>query len=348
MFTLHKKTVLSIFALVTLVSGSLSFAGGDFFDAIKKGDLEEVKRLVEEKKVDVNKGKPSTFVIRIRFVKDGTEKLVTNSENPLHYACKNSNLEIVKYLIEKGAQESINKKVKGFPNPTTPLYWACYWKNLEMVKCLVENGAQIDHYSLILFNFSYFDNLLKAKVKPYVLNAKNFDKQKTGEDKASFVINKIKSVFANKLSPRLRPTGASTDATPFILESKIRSIQAKRSKKYSQEIIDLVRLAFCRSIFEIIDKQELYTKTVFYKLYQNKKDKKIRGVILQAFGIYKSDLDEKYPKLVKIILDKIDLGVAKSRDFKSKMQKFIEKYKLSFSRMLNNKKYRDCIIKTYL
>ncbi|MFC1842694.1 ankyrin repeat domain-containing protein [Candidatus Dependentiae bacterium] len=41
----------------------------------------------------------------------------------------------------------------------------------------------------------------------------------------------IKSVFANKPSPRLRPTGASTDATPFIPESKIRSIQAKRKRK---------------------------------------------------------------------------------------------------------------------
>ncbi|MFC1842635.1 hypothetical protein ACFLYU_03190 [Candidatus Dependentiae bacterium] len=41
----------------------------------------------------------------------------------------------------------------------------------------------------------------------------------------------IKSVFANKPSPRLRPTRASTDATPFIPESKIRSIQAKRNKR---------------------------------------------------------------------------------------------------------------------
>ena len=62
-----------------------------------------------------------------------------NDKTPLHIAAERNQLDVVKYLIEKGA--SIDLKDK---NNETPLHIAVLNGNLEIVKCLIENGAKID------------------------------------------------------------------------------------------------------------------------------------------------------------------------------------------------------------
>ena len=71
--------------------------------------------------------------------------------SPLHRAVMEENIQIVKYLVEKGA--NVNTKVRGgefpihFPlfDPLLfPLQFAAALGNLEIVKFLVNNGADID------------------------------------------------------------------------------------------------------------------------------------------------------------------------------------------------------------
>jgi ankyrin repeat protein len=61
-----------------------------------------------------------------------------NNQKFLHHACKSGNRDVVKYLIEKGA----DVKAKAWDN-STPLHIACESGNLDLVKYLVEHGADV-------------------------------------------------------------------------------------------------------------------------------------------------------------------------------------------------------------
>jgi ankyrin repeat protein len=89
-----------------------------FFSSIYRGDLEEVKSLIG-KVVDIND-----------FSRRGT---------PLSIAANNGHHEILKLLIENGAD--INYTCyEGW----TALYSAVFFGRLEVVKLLIEHGADID------------------------------------------------------------------------------------------------------------------------------------------------------------------------------------------------------------
>ena len=57
---------------------------------------------------------------------------------PLHHACNGGHLQIVEYLISKGA--NIEAKDK---NKKTPLHYACYKGHLQIVEYLISKGANI-------------------------------------------------------------------------------------------------------------------------------------------------------------------------------------------------------------
>ena len=62
-----------------------------------------------------------------------------NGRTPLHYECENGYIEIVQYLIEKGADieaKDIDQK--------TPLFIAYEKGHLSIVKCLISKGARYD------------------------------------------------------------------------------------------------------------------------------------------------------------------------------------------------------------
>ncbi|XP_050406124.1 uncharacterized protein LOC126821692 [Patella vulgata] len=126
--------------------------------ACKSGKLETVKYLIHEIGMDVNSTNlkhetPLFFCCRSQIeAKEKIKLLVENGGNKdtmdiynnkiIHVACKNGELEIVKYLID---ELNINVNTRGFENQT-PLM-NCIWSSicpLDKIKLLVENEANID------------------------------------------------------------------------------------------------------------------------------------------------------------------------------------------------------------
>ena len=119
------KYALSLIAVAALSCSSLSF-GMDIFQAIEKKDIKRAEEILKDKSFDVNKAD-----------KDG--------RTPLYWACYKNYPEIVKLLLDKGAEKSVNIADNyGW----TPLNWACYINNLELVTLLLASGADVDQKSL--------------------------------------------------------------------------------------------------------------------------------------------------------------------------------------------------------
>ena len=87
----------------------------------------------------------------------------TNGETPLYLACENSHTELVKLLLEHGADANI-KSEYGY----TPLYRACDKDNTEVVKLLLEHGADVnskDNYgNTLLYSACKNNNTELAKL----------------------------------------------------------------------------------------------------------------------------------------------------------------------------------------
>lgn len=90
-------------------------------EAASSGDLKKVKQLVEKKGADVNCHWTINGAIQIPLIV---------------YVVMENKSEVASYLIEKGA--NVNAK-DGFG--MTSLMWASYNGNVELVKLLLEKGA---------------------------------------------------------------------------------------------------------------------------------------------------------------------------------------------------------------
>ncbi|MBR3628633.1 MAG: ankyrin repeat domain-containing protein, partial [Elusimicrobia bacterium] len=85
------------------------------FYLAEKGNLELIKYLIKEKKLDVN------------------SKSYFHNKTVLSSSCKSGNIDLVKYLIKHGADVNVKNKYG-----QTILFSACESGNLELVKYLVE------------------------------------------------------------------------------------------------------------------------------------------------------------------------------------------------------------------
>eukprot|EP01090_Pellita_catalonica_P016832 TRINITY_DN4949_c0_g1_i2.p1 TRINITY_DN4949_c0_g1~~TRINITY_DN4949_c0_g1_i2.p1 ORF type:complete len:472 (+),score=32.92 TRINITY_DN4949_c0_g1_i2:849-2264(+) len=93
----------------------------DLCSVAKVGDLEAIKRMIEEEKQDIN--------------------YAVAGNTALHWAAYFDHIECAKYLVHKGADlEARNKK-----EAQTPLHWACVGGSLKVFLYLVQEGADI-HY----------------------------------------------------------------------------------------------------------------------------------------------------------------------------------------------------------
>ena len=117
--------------------------------ACKSGNLEIVKYLIEEQKVDVNKRRVSNLIDAcesgntdlVRYlIKHGANYEDISGSTLFFYTWKSINLDMVRYLVEEygmNVHEEDNFK-------RTPLFYACAVRNLDMVKCFVELGANVN------------------------------------------------------------------------------------------------------------------------------------------------------------------------------------------------------------
>jgi ankyrin repeat protein len=90
----------------------------DLHGASKRGDLEAVKHLLAQKGADIN-------------LKD-----YWSGQTALHAAAVGGHLEIVKFLVESGADKEAKTK-----SALTPLHFAAIDGHFGIVKFLVESGA---------------------------------------------------------------------------------------------------------------------------------------------------------------------------------------------------------------
>lgn len=102
--------------------GNINFK---LYEEINKGDMQGIKNILEA----------NPDIINSYFNKERTS-------NPLIRAIYLDNIDVVKYLIEKGA--NLNISINTF-NGAFPLVIACIKGNLEIIKLLIESGAEFNN-----------------------------------------------------------------------------------------------------------------------------------------------------------------------------------------------------------
>jgi len=138
-----KTAMLAGAAMLTLVAApAQANSRNPLVEAAEQGNLAEVRAYLE----DDRRGWVPNYGINSRN---------WAGETALHAACRYGHPEIVRYLIEKGAdlnapddyligRESAIINSPDWHTRETPLHEACKNGNLEVVKLLVEHGAQLD------------------------------------------------------------------------------------------------------------------------------------------------------------------------------------------------------------
>jgi ankyrin repeat protein len=100
------------------------------FEAIRKGDVEQVRQLIAEgADIDAKWGDTST-----------TEKEDIADDTPLYYAVDANNMDLVKLLVEAGADVNAGS----WP----PLFGAVDKNNTAIAEYLIDHGANINVYPL--------------------------------------------------------------------------------------------------------------------------------------------------------------------------------------------------------
>ncbi|XP_011305864.1 myotrophin [Fopius arisanus] len=105
---------------------------------IKNGDLDQVRDIVENKNIDVNQ--------------------MIDGRTPLHYAADYGQNDVVRYLLDKGADANATDK-----HGITTLLAAIWEGHTNCVKLLLEKGA--NPYGLTPDGVSYLEAAEKDEIK---------------------------------------------------------------------------------------------------------------------------------------------------------------------------------------
>lgn len=109
-----------VIALCLLLSMTPFLFAGEIHDAVKAGNLANVKAVLSKNPSLIN-----SF--------DTEDEHLT----PLHYATEKKHLEVAKYLISKGANVNSRERDMG----CAPIHFAAQEGSYEIVKLLIDNGS---------------------------------------------------------------------------------------------------------------------------------------------------------------------------------------------------------------
>lgn len=115
---LKKIIAISAFIIIFMVNGFAQNQSEDFLAAARKGDVAAVKAFLD-KGVDVN--------TKTRY-----------GATALSYACDKGHTEVVRLLLERGADPDVKDTFYG----ATPMGWAAPKGYTEIVKLLIEKGSK--------------------------------------------------------------------------------------------------------------------------------------------------------------------------------------------------------------
>lgn len=104
----------------------------EFIDALKTADIDKIQSLLE-KGIDVDQD-----YINPNFADNDNQGAITTA---LHDAARFGPLELVQFLLKKGANPNVVAKGNEPNNDFTPLYVASAVGSTEIVKALLEHGA---------------------------------------------------------------------------------------------------------------------------------------------------------------------------------------------------------------
>lgn len=118
MFSLGKHSKRIMLYFFVIIFSSIGYAAGEpLHEAAKKGDMDQINRLIEKgATVDV---------------------MDENSNTPLYIAVGQGHKDVVELLILKGANvNAIDNKDR------TPLDWANYSRHKDLVELLIRHGGE--------------------------------------------------------------------------------------------------------------------------------------------------------------------------------------------------------------
>jgi len=115
-----KKSTSALFLFTVIVALALSAESQGVFDALRKGDIQTVKELVEK----------TPQVLEARD---------SDGDTPLHYAAGEGNVELINYFIDKGAKLELQDA-----QHKTPFHLAAMNDREEAVAVLLKRGAALE------------------------------------------------------------------------------------------------------------------------------------------------------------------------------------------------------------
>jgi len=98
--------------------------------ACSDGVVEDVRRLIEQS-------------VSNNTLRCDIDAVDMDGFTPLHVACHCNHAEIVKLLLDNGADVNAHNSVCD----EFPLNWACEYSNMEIVKILLDNHANVEMYN---------------------------------------------------------------------------------------------------------------------------------------------------------------------------------------------------------